>query len=185
MKPKIVIQNVVATASLDTKLDLGAISERVGESTYNPNTFPGLVLRTAKPKAGTLLFSSGKMVCLGTKSPDQAGQAVKVVVDRLLGVGIKIKDVPSINVENVVGMIVLGRSVRLEDAALSLPRSMYEPDMFPGLVYRPVDPKVALLVFTSGKVVCAGAKKVEDVTRAAGHLAWLLESKDLFGAATS
>lgn len=183
MKPIVEIRNTVATTDIGTKLDLQAIDDAVDEASYDPGTFPGLVLRTTKPRAGALLFSSGKMVCLGTKSEDDVNRAVATVVEKLRSVGVKIPKTPKARVVNMVGTIELGRTIRVTDAALSLPRSMYEPDMFPGLVHRMVDPRVVLLVFASGKIVCAGAKTEDDVRRASGQLASALEDRKLFGRA--
>jgi transcription initiation factor TFIID TATA-box-binding protein len=131
------------------------------------------------PKTATLIFSSGKMVCTGAKSEEQAIKAVKTVVQRLRKGGIDIKNEPEIEIQNIVASASLGGRVHLEEAARQLPRSMYEPEQFPGLIHRMQDPKTVILLFASGKLVCTGAKKEEEVYRAVNNLHALLESKNL------
>jgi len=67
----------------------------------------------------------------------------------------------------------------LIQAARTLPRSMYEPEQFPGLIHRMLDPKTVILVFSSGKLVCAGARNEKDVHRSVHNLHSLLEEKNL------
>jgi transcription initiation factor TFIID TATA-box-binding protein len=73
----------------------------------------------------------------------------------------------------------LGGKVHLEEAARQLPKSMYEPEQFPGLIHRMADPKTAILRFASGKLVCTGAKKESEVYKAVNNLHVLLEEKNL------
>ncbi|MCC6004975.1 MAG: hypothetical protein LM590_11620 [Thermofilum sp.] len=75
-----------------------------------------------------------------------------------------------IEVQNIVASANLRGTVDLERAAFLLENSMYEPEQFPGLIYRMQDPKVVLLIFSSGKVVCTGAKKEEEVKRAVDNI---------------
>ena len=178
-KPIIEIVNVVASATIDQKLDLYDIQNRFPDVEYHPDTFPGAVFRLKNPKTATLLFSTGKMVCTGSKSEDLARKAVKTVVEKLRKDGIKIKKDAIVTVQNIVSSINLGGKVHLEKAARSLPRSMYEPEQFPGLIHRMIDPKTVILIFASGKLVCTGAKTATDVYRSVNNLHSLLEEKDL------
>jgi transcription initiation factor TFIID TATA-box-binding protein len=178
-KPIIEIVNVVASATIDQKLDLYDIQNRFPDVEYHPDTFPGAVFRLKNPKTATLLFSTGKMVCTGSKSEDLARKAVKTVVEKLRKDGIKIKKDAVVTVQNIVSSINLGGKVHLEKAARSLPRSMYEPEQFPGLIHRMIDPKTVILIFASGKLVCTGAKTATDVYRSVNNLHSLLEEKDL------
>jgi len=178
-KPIIEIVNVVASATIDQKLDLYDIQNRFPDVEYHPDTFPGAVFRLKNPKTATLLFSTGKMVCTGSKSEDLARKAVKTVVQKLRKEGIKIKKDAVVTVQNIVSSINLGGKVHLEKAARSLSRSMYEPEQFPGLIHRMIDPKTVILVFASGKLVCTGAKTATDVYRSVNNLHSLLEEKDL------
>ena len=178
-KPIIDIVNVVATALIDQKLDLIEITKKFPETEYHPEQFPGLVFRLKNPKTATLIFRTGKMVCTGSKSSDLAVKAVNTVVQKLRKGGIKIKKDAVVTVQNIVSSINLGGKVHLEKAARSLPRSMYEPEQFPGLIHRMLDPKTVILVFASGKLVCTGAKTKSDVYRSVNILHSLLEEKDL------
>ena len=178
-KPIVSIENVVASATVDQKMDLNAITKNFPDVEYHPDQFPGLVFRIKSPKTATLIFTSGKMVCTGAKSEDMAVKAVKTVVQRLRKGKIKIKKDAVITVQNIVAAINLGGKIHLEQAARKLPRSMYEPEQFPGLIHRMLDPKTVILLFASGKLVCTGAKKEADVYRSVHNLHATLEEKEL------
>ena len=178
-KPIIEIVNVVASATIDQKLDLIEITKKFPDTEYHPEQFPGLVFRLKNPKTATLIFRTGKMVCTGSKSEEMAVKAVRTVVQKLRKEGIKIKKDAVVTVQNIVSSINLGGRVHLEQAARTLPRSMYEPEQFPGLIHRMVDPKTVILIFASGKLVCTGAKTETDVYRSVNNLHNMLEEKDL------
>ena len=178
-KPIVSIENVVASASVDQKMDLNEITRTFPDVEYHPDQFPGLVFRIKSPKTATLIFSSGKMVCTGAKSAAMSHKAVKLVVQQLRKGGIKVKKDAVVTVQNIVASINLGGRIHLEQAARTLPRSMYEPEQFPGLIHRMIEPKTVILLFSSGKLVCTGAKKEEDVYRSVNNLHSLLEEKKL------
>jgi transcription initiation factor TFIID TATA-box-binding protein len=178
-KPIVSIENVVASASVDQKIDLNEVTKKFPDTEYHPDQFPGLVFRLKTPRTATLIFRTGKMVCTGAKSEEMAVKAVQTVVERLRKGGIKIKNDAEIVVQNIVAAINLGGKIHLEHAARTLPRSMYEPEQFPGLIHRMLDPKTVILLFASGKLVCTGAKKEADVYRSVNNLHSLLEEKSL------
>ena len=178
-KPVISIENVVASATIEQRLDLEDVTKKFPEVEWNPEQFPGAVFRLKNPKTATLLFRTGKMVCTGAKSEDMSRKAVKTVVQKLRKEGIKIKNEAIVTVQNIVASINLGGRVDLEKAARTLPRSMYEPEQFPGLIHRVLDPKTVILVFSSGKLVCTGGKVEEDVHRSVHLLHSTLEEKEL------
>jgi transcription initiation factor TFIID TATA-box-binding protein len=178
-KPMISIVNVVASASVDQKMDLNDITRKFPDVEYHPDVFPGLVFRLKVPKSATLIFSSGKMVCTGSKSEELAKKAVKTVVQQLRKGGIKVKKDAVVTIQNIVSSINLGGKVNLEQAARTLPRSMYEPEQFPGLIHRMLDPKTVILIFASGKLVCVGAKLESEIHRSVHQIHSLLEEKDL------
>ena len=178
-KPMVSIENVVASATVDQKIDLIDVTKKFPDTEYHPDQFPGLVFRIKTPKTATLIFRTGKMVCTGAKSEEMAKNAVKTVVQKLRKGGIKIKKDAEITVQNIVAAINLGGKIHLEQAARKLPRSMYEPEQFPGLIHRMLEPKTVILLFASGKLVCTGAKKEEDVYRSIHNLHVLLEEKEL------
>ena len=126
-----------------------------------------------------MIFSSGKMVCTGSKSEEQARKAVDEVVRRLKKGGIPIKNEAEVVIQNIVASASLGGKVHLEEAARQLSKSMYEPEQFPGLIHRMADPKTVILLFASGKLVCTGAKKESEVYRAVNNLHVTLEEKGL------
>ena len=162
---KIRIENVVASTSLGRELDLDAISRALEGAEYNPERFPGLIYRLKEPKTASLLFRSGKVVCTGGKSLSDVKTAMSKIVRQLEAAGVHIKIEPKIEVQNIVASSDLEMGINLNAIAISLglERVEYEPEQFPGLVYRIDVPKVVLLLFGSGKLVCTGARKPEDV----------------------
>jgi transcription initiation factor TFIID TATA-box-binding protein len=173
------IENVVATGTLHQNIDLNSIIRVFPGVECRPEQFPGLVYRVKKPEATTLIFSSGKMVCTGTKSERQAHKAVMKVADELNRNGIVILSKPEIQVQNIVASVGLGGHIDLEKVTYSLKHTMYEPEQFPGVIYRMEDPKVVILIFGTGKLVCTGAKKETEVHRAVAKLQETLEEKEL------
>jgi len=178
-KPIISIENVVASATVDQRIDLNQITRDFPDVEYHPDQFPGLVFRLKSPKTATLIFSSGKMVCTGAKSEDMAKKAVNTVVKKLRKGGVEILKNAEIQIQNIVSSASLGGKVHLEEAARRLEKSMYEPEQFPGLIHRMSDPKTVILLFASGKLVCTGAKKEVEVYRAVNNLHVNLEAKEL------
>jgi transcription initiation factor TFIID TATA-box-binding protein len=180
--PKYKIQNVVASTSLGIELDLHAIAASLEGAEYDPEQFPGLIYRLKDPKAATLLFHSGKVVCTGAKSLEQIQVAMSRLTRQIKKAGIHIENEPLIEVQNIVATFDLGQQINLNAVAISLglDKVEYEPEQFPGLVYRMGVPKIVLLLFGSGKVVCTGARTPQDVEdavdkittelHAAGHL---------------
>ena len=158
----------MASTSLGIELDLPSIVHSLEGSEYDPERFPGLIYRLKEPKTATLLFRSGKVVCTGAKSLDQVKTAIEKVIKQLQKAGIHVKTEPKIEVQNIVASSDLGQEIDLNAIAitLGLDRVEYEPEQFPGLVYRIDEPKVVLLLFGSGKMVCTGAKKPQDVEAA-------------------
>lgn len=175
----IAIQNVVASVILFQRLDLTEIQKTFPEVEYKPSQFPGLVFRLQKPKTATLIFSSGKMVCTGAKSEDQSVKAVKTVVKMMKKEGFVIKEEPQIEIQNIVSSVDLHGRIDLERAAAELENVMYEPEQFPGLIYRMQGPKVVILLFASGKLVCTGAKFEKEVYEAVNKLKGILEEQNL------
>jgi transcription initiation factor TFIID TATA-box-binding protein len=173
------IQNVVATATLNQKVDLNAVVKGYPGVEYRPELFPGLVFRLKRPKTATLIFSTGKMVCTGAKSGKESRRAIIRVVKELKKGGIIIVSKPDFTVVNIVASASLGGKVDLEKAVVTLGKAMYEPEQFPGLIYRMDEPKVVILVFASGSLVVTGAKVEQDVYDAVHKLHGSLEEQNL------
>lgn len=179
LKASINVENVVASATLKQRVDLNAVVKGYPGVEYRPEQFPGLVFRLKRPKTATLIFNSGKMVCTGAKSEKEARRAVMRVIKELKKSGIIIISKPELKIQNIVASASLGGIIDLEKAAYTLGKTMYEPEQFPGLIYRMAEPKVVILLFASGKLVCTGAKREQDVYDAVSKLHKELEEKQL------
>jgi len=173
------IQNVVATGAMNQKVDLNAVVKGYPSVEYRPEQFPGLVFRLKRPKTTTLIFSSGKMVCTGAKSGKESRRAIMKVVKELKNGGVIILSKPDFKVVNIVASASLGGKVDLEKTVVTLRKTMYEPEQFPGLIYRMDEPKVVILIFASGNLVVTGAKVEQDVYDAVHKLHGSLEEQNL------
>jgi transcription initiation factor TFIID TATA-box-binding protein len=178
-EPIIKIQNIVASVSLNQKINLQEIVEKFPHTEYNPSVFPGLVFRLKKPKTATLIFSTGKMVCTGAKSEKESRRAVEKVVKKLRNQGVQIVEKPVVTIQNIVASAALGGEIDLESLVYKLNRVMYEPEQFPGAVFRMDELQVVFLIFSAGKLVCVGAKKEGQVFEAVERIQKLLEEKEL------
>lgn len=115
------------------------------------------------PKVTALVFRSGRMVVTGAKSTPMLIRAVKKIIKMLLKYYVTISSKPRIQIQNIVASANIGSEVMLEKVAFLLENTMYEPEQFPGLIYRMSDPHVVLLIFSSGKMVITGAKSEDEV----------------------
>jgi transcription initiation factor TFIID TATA-box-binding protein len=161
------IENVVATVVVEIteKIDLNQIARRHADVEYNPERFPGLVMRIEKPRATILIFSTGKMVVTGLRKAAEAPRVVEKVVKNIKKAGIKVSN-PEITIQNIVASGDLHTNIDLNMAAIVMEYAMYEPEVFPGLIYRMQEPKTVFLIFSTGRIVCTGAKKKEIVREA-------------------
>lgn len=166
------IENVVASSSMDEEMDLDEVSRELEKSEYDPDKFPGLVYRIDEPKTAILLFTSGKVVCTGGQTVDDAKTSVNKMKKLLNDNGIETAESVETKVQNIVASYELGIDLNLNSVAitLGLERVEYEPEQFPGLVYRLRDSPVVLLLFGSGKMVCTGGKVIEDLEEAVDHI---------------
>ncbi|TXT62080.1 MAG: TATA-box-binding protein [Promethearchaeota archaeon] len=165
------IENVVATVTMEIqeKIDLTKIAAKYPQSEYNPERFPGLVMRVEKPRGTALIFSTGKMVVTGLRKASQADTVVEKIVKNITKVGIPIKN-PQIIIQNIVASGDLHTHIDLNLAAVVMEYAMYEPEVFPGLIYRMQDPKSVFLLFSTGKIVCTGIKTEDVVANAVSKL---------------
>ena len=180
-KAKIKIENVVASTSLGKELDLKAIAANTEGAEYEPEQFPGLVYRMKEPKTAALIFRSGKVVCTGGKSLEDVKIAIATVIKSIERAGFKVTKKPKITVQNIVASSDLGADLNLNSIAVSLglEKVEYEPEQFPGLVYRIDEPHVVVLLFGSGKLVCTGARRPKDIEVAVSKIAEELKSAGL------
>ncbi|MHA1733693.1 MAG: TATA-box-binding protein, partial [Promethearchaeota archaeon] len=165
------IENVVATVTLEIKekIDLNVIARKYADVEYNPERFPGLVMRIDKPKATILIFSTGKMVVTGLRKASEAEAVVDKVIKRIKKARIEVSN-PEIIIQNIVASGDLHTNIDLNMAAVVMEYAMYEPEVFPGLIYRMQDPKTVFLIFSTGRIVCTGGKTKEIVARAVKKL---------------
>ncbi len=159
------VENVVASASSGAELDLKRISMELEGAEYVPEKFPGLIYKIKDPKTAMLLFTSGKLVCTGAKSVEMVNEVIFRVMGQLRELGIDVLEKPDVKIQNIVATTDLKTELNLNSIAitLGLERVEYEPEQFPGLVYRVAEPKVVALLFGSGKIVCTGAKVIPDI----------------------
>ncbi len=159
------VENVVASGSAGTTLDLQKISMALDDAEYVPEKFPGLIYKLKEPKTAMLLFTSGKLVCTGAKNIEMVNEAVRIVLNNIRKIGIDVTNEPEIKIQNIVATADMKKELNLNTIAISLglEKVEYEPEQFPGLVYRVDKPKVVMLLFGSGKIVCTGAKEIKDI----------------------
>ena len=172
------IQNVVASAAFNQPVDLDAVVKAFPHVEYRPEVFPGLAFRLKKPKTCTLIFKTGRMVCTGAKSVREARRAILKVARELRAAGIIIPGKPEIKIQNIVASGSLGGPIDLEELcerARVGGSLMYEPEQFPGAMYRMEKPKMVFLIFSAGKIVCVGAKKEEEIYEGVENLRRRLE----------
>ena len=163
---KVRIENIVASGTLGIEVPLDKLVSRLEGMEYEPEQFPGLVYRMKEPKTAALIFSSGKIVCTGARNVKDVNLAFKKIASTLRRAGIKVPTKFKTQIENIVASAKLNARLNLDKIALNLENTEYEPEQFPGLVYRMDEPKVAFLFFSSGKIVCTGARNVKDVHKA-------------------
>ena len=162
-KNSLKVQNIVATASLGKDVPLTKLARTQPNTEYNPETFPGLVLRIKQPKSAVLVFSSGNLVCTGTKSIAQVKQVIEAVIKQLRKINVKVTQKPKITVQNIVASGSIDLKLNLNFLALELQNTEYEPEQFPGLVYKLIEPNATFLLFSNGKLVCTGTKNKKQL----------------------
>src|SRR3990167_6813722 len=171
-KRDIKVVNIVISTSLKHDIPLEKMAATLSNTEYNPEQFPGLVIRIKEPKTSALIFSSGKIVCTGARSLDKVEESIKKIIKSLEKINVKITIKPEIVVQNIVASGSVGMDLNLNTLAMKLRNTEYEPEQFPGLVYKLIDPEVkaTFLLFSNGKVVCTGTKSEAEVNKALDKL---------------
>jgi len=165
-KRDIEVVNIVVSTSLEHDIPLEKMAATLSNTEYNPEQFPGLVIRIKEPKTSALIFSSGKVVCTGARSMEKVNESIKKIIKSLEKINVKIKIEPKINIQNIVASGSVGMDLNLNVLAMKLENTEYEPEQFPGLVYKLAAAKATFLLFSNGKVVCTGTKSEEEVYKA-------------------
>jgi len=169
---EIQIQNIVATAKISDSLDLNLLIKILPDIKYDHTRFPGVIYRLDVPKVTFLLFTTGKLVCTGAKTREDIEMGIHNLIEKLSDSELSITKNPTISIQNIVATYDLKTKMDLNFMSISfgLENIEYEPELFPGLVYRLFDPKVVFLIFNSGKIVCTGGKSIEDAKSAVKSL---------------
>lgn len=169
-KKNIKVVNIVVSTSLEHDVPLEKMAATLSNTEYNPEQFPGLVIRIKEPKTSALIFSSGNVVCTGARSLEKVQESIGKIIKSLEKIGIKIKIKPKINIQNIVASGSVGMDLNLNTLAMKLGNTEYEPEQFPGLVYKLDEAKATFLLFSNGKVVCTGTKSEAQVNEALDKL---------------
>jgi transcription initiation factor TFIID TATA-box-binding protein len=177
VKKDLKIVNIVASASLNHDVPLIKLAEKLPNTEYNPEQFPGLVMRIKEPHASALIFGSGNIVCTGATSMVKLREAIKQIVKNVEKIGIKIKDTPRAKVQNLVAHGSIGMDLNLNYLAMELENTEYEPEQFPGLVYKLAGTRATFLLFSNGKIVCAGTRGEAALKEAVALLIKTLKDK--------
>jgi transcription initiation factor TFIID TATA-box-binding protein len=160
------VVNIVVSTSLEHDIPLEKMAANLSNTEYNPEQFPGLVIRIKEPKTSALIFGSGKVVCTGARSMQKVEESIQKIIESLEKINIKIKIKPKINIQNIVASGSIGMDLNLNTLAMKLENTEYEPEQFPGLVYKLMEAKATFLLFSNGKVVCTGTKSEAEVHQA-------------------
>ena len=164
----IIVENIVASAQISAGFNVKQLSEKILDFKYNPDEFDGVTMKLKNPDTAVLVFPNGKIVCTGAKTIDDANKAIKVTMKKIKDAGITTRKQPKADIQNIVASINLRKEMDLSSISkgLLLQHVEYQPDQFPGLIYKIEEYGATLLLFSSGKLVCTGTKKLEDVTGA-------------------
>jgi len=166
------IENIVASGAIADSIDLAEVAQKVANCELNTKRFPGAVFRIEDPKSASLIFSSGKVVLTGIRDRKSLDKSLAIIIHSLREAGVNTYDSPRVAVTNIVCSYDIGKYINLNKVVitLNLESIEYEPEQFPGLVYRIHDPKIVALLFSSGKIILTGGKNIEDIKRGLGIL---------------
>ncbi|MFX0028747.1 MAG: hypothetical protein ACFE8B_06030 [Candidatus Hermodarchaeota archaeon] len=179
------IQNIVVKIFLDIKEDFNLVllSEKLRNSNYNKDRFPGLFAKFNHPKCAVIIFRNGNLILTGLKSFSH----IDLIIERLILslnkiIQIKIaKELIETQVVNIVITADFGKNINLDKASTKLKNSIYEPEVFPGLTYNVSTPiKSVFLIFSTGKVVLTGIRKEKHIEPILMDLGKLLKKEELF-----
>jgi transcription initiation factor TFIID TATA-box-binding protein len=172
------IENIVASGTIANSIDLVDVSKKIPSCELNTKRFPGAVYRIEKPKIASLIFSSGKVVLTGIRDKKSLTEGLALIMKSLKEAGVDTFDEPKVAITNIVCSYDIGKYINLNKVVitLNLENIEYEPEQFPGLVYRIKDPKIVALLFSSGKIILTGGKNLEDIKRGLDFLEQKLES---------
>ncbi|MFA6363897.1 TATA-box-binding protein [Methanoregula sp.] len=159
------IENIVASGVIAEALDLALVSSKVRNCELNTKRFPGAVYHIETPKMASLIFSSGKIVLTGSHTTKALADGLAFILKSLNEAGFETFKEPKVVVNNMVCSYDLGKYINLNKivVTLNVENIEYEPEQFPGLVYRIKDPKMVALIFSSGKIILTGGRNLNDI----------------------
>jgi transcription initiation factor TFIID TATA-box-binding protein len=175
------IENIIANAQISEGFNIENLVEKIPELIYNPDDFKGATYKLDYPKTAVLILPSGKAICTGAINIEEVELSIRKLTEKIVNVGIDVNTNPKIETENIVVSTDLNKELDLSSVSKSLllKNVNYEPDQFPGLIYNMDDIGVILLIFSSGKIVCTGAKNFDDASKA---IEMMKEKLSSFGA---
>src|SRR3989344_3747493 len=174
-KRDIKVVNIVVSTSLNHAIPLEKMAATLSNTEYNPEQFPGLVIRIKDTKTSALIFSSGKVVCTGAKSMKKVKESINKIIKNLAKIKIRIKVKPIIKVQNKIASGEIFMDLNLNSLAMKLENTEYEPEQFPGLVYKLNGTRATFLLFSNGKIVCTGTKSETKLKEAVKKLVVVLK----------
>ncbi len=171
------IVNLVASSSLNTTLDLYNLAAAIPDVEYEPEQFPGAIFKVKEPKVSLLLFKNGKIIISGAANENDIKAGIRKATKLISEIqkDVKIARTPKYDIVNLVATSSLNKSVDLFQAAVTLDDIEYEPEQFPGAIIRLYNPKMTLLLFKNGKLICAGAKTEDDIKKSVSKVKKLLK----------
>lgn len=160
-----VINNCVATCNVGHPLRLSNIITSIRASKYNPKIFAAMEIKINDPPATALIFGSGKFVVSGCRTIEMARLSVAIFIDILEKIGLNVDIARNqFKIQNIVSTTWIGHDISLPKLYATFQKeSIYEPELFPGLTFRPQSTNMVLLIFGSGKIVLTGAKVKRDL----------------------
>ena len=159
------VVNMVISTALEEHINLDKLASTLPNTEYNPEQFPGLIMRIKDPKTSALIFTSGRVVCTGARNIEDAEKSIQRIIESLKKIKVNIKIKPVLHVQNMVAAGQLGFDLNLNKLAITLNNVEYEPEQFPGLVYKIKEPKTSFLLFGNGKIVVTGIKNEDDLKK--------------------
>ena len=172
---KVKVENIVSSITLGINIDIEKLSTTVS-GIDNPKRFPGVIYRLKDPKLSMLIFRTGKVICSGARSKADIDRAVEQLLAKLKEGKIKVTEKPKVQIQNIVGSASLNFRVNLDQLAMDCEDTEYEPEQFPGLIFRLAEPKTVMLIFKSGKMIVTGAKTVQQANTAAEKTKEMLQT---------
>jgi transcription initiation factor TFIID TATA-box-binding protein len=172
---KVKVENIVSSITLGINIDIEKLSTTVS-GIDNPKRFPGVIYRLKDPKLSMLIFRTGKVICSGARSKADIDRAVEQLLAKLKEGKIKVTEKPKVQIQNIVGSASLNFRVNLDQLAMDCEDTEYEPEQFPGLIFRLAEPKTVMLIFKSGKMIVTGAKTVAQANTAAEKTKEMLQT---------